>query len=68
MLDQNGIAMVYPSEKGNDLSNQKHIQKIYNENDPNIIEFYENNNKQLIVHNTIDQTGWKIASIYALVV
>lgn len=64
LLDNKGVAIVHPTEKGKDLSKLDYIQKIYRAGESNIIDFTSSKGKQILVYDTVGLTGWKIAAVY----
>jgi methyl-accepting chemotaxis protein len=63
LLDQNGVAIVHPTEKGKDLSDLPFIKKIY-QKENGLVEYTYKNEKRLMYFETIPELGWKIGAVY----
>lgn len=63
LLDASGMALVHPSEQGNDLSEAPYFSKI-NSNESGDIIYLDNKKEYEIFYNTLGETGWKIGMVY----
>ncbi|TCT22637.1 methyl-accepting chemotaxis protein [Melghiribacillus thermohalophilus] len=64
LLDQNGLALVHPSKKGENLSDSSLFKKM-NEGDKETGLITIGENDQLIAYHTIAGTNWKIGAVYS---
>ncbi|WP_050180237.1 methyl-accepting chemotaxis protein [Domibacillus robiginosus] len=60
ILSEQGKALVHPLQKGKDVSKDPLMETILNGEKSGIIE----KGAQLIVYDTVAQTGWKIGAVY----
>ncbi|UCZ52166.1 methyl-accepting chemotaxis protein [Bacillus shivajii] len=65
LFDQNGTAMVHPTESGNDLSELDFIQSMYaSENDEGSFHYTHNGDDRFLAYGTIEHTDWKVGTVY----
>ncbi|WP_179298847.1 methyl-accepting chemotaxis protein [Evansella halocellulosilytica] len=64
LFDENGIAMVHPDERGNDLSELDFIQEMFGLDDSGHFQYTHNNDERILSFGTIEHTGWKVGTVY----
>lgn len=65
VLSTSGSAIVHPTESGEDISNLPYIKKMYgDEAIEGSVEFTLDRDKNLLVFNTEENTGWKVGTVY----
>lgn len=65
LTDSKGIALVHPTEKGNDLSKLEFMQDIYQVgNEQGLKKYSYDGTKRVMGYATIDQTNWKVGTVY----
>ncbi|MBO8155409.1 MAG: methyl-accepting chemotaxis protein [Bacillaceae bacterium] len=64
LLDQNGMALVHPSKKGEDLSESLLFQNL-TESGTNTGLTTNDETNELIAFHTIEGTGWKVGAVYS---
>ena len=64
LLDQSGKALVHPTMRGEDLSDLPFIQKMYQSDDHGGVDYEFENNKRVLVFDTLNTTDWKVGTVY----
>ncbi|WP_209123652.1 methyl-accepting chemotaxis protein [Alkalihalobacillus sp. BA299] len=65
LLDDQGVAIVHPEERGNNLAEQDYISELYNQPDHNgILDYYYKSTNQVLIYDTIQETNWKVGAVY----
>ncbi|MCT8140530.1 methyl-accepting chemotaxis protein [Anaerobacillus sp. CMMVII] len=64
LFDNDGVALVHPTERGNNLMDLDFIQSIYNGKNRGYFEYKYSGNDRILAYGTVDQTGWKVGTVY----
>ncbi|XQY92938.1 methyl-accepting chemotaxis protein [Metabacillus sp. HB246100] len=64
LFDGIGTAMVHPTERGNDLMKLDFIKEMYSKEESGSLDYVYNNEERILFFETIDQTDWKIGTVY----
>ncbi|WP_096439987.1 methyl-accepting chemotaxis protein [Alteribacter populi] len=64
LFDENGVAMVHPTERESDLSELGYIQRMYESDDQGYYDYTHDGDERFLAYSTIDQTGWKVGTVY----
>jgi len=65
MLSANGLAIIHPDQKGEDLSTELFVEKALASNDESgIIPFTKGSDDYLLIFERVPSTGWVIGAIY----
>nr|WP_096203197.1 methyl-accepting chemotaxis protein [Bacillus sp. FJAT-45350] len=64
LLDKQGVALVHPNERGNDLFHLDFIQSMYQSEEQGYFDYIYNDQARVLSYGTIEQTGWKVGTVY----
>ena len=65
MLDQEGVAIVHPSMRGESLVNLPFIEEMYGEEEYDGVVYYSHEGTdRVIIYTTIPEFNWKIGAVY----
>lgn len=65
LTDKNGIALVHPTETGNDLTKYEFMKKVFKgENKQGFFHYSYKGQDKVMGYDTIESTGWKIGASY----
>lgn len=65
VLSTSGTAIVHPTESGENISDVPYISQMYKQDsETGKINFTQNKDKQLLVYQTVENTDWKVGTIY----
>ncbi|MBB5172401.1 methyl-accepting chemotaxis protein [Texcoconibacillus texcoconensis] len=64
LLDHQGMALVHPTERGNNLIEQDFIESIYETEDQGYFGYTYDGDDHFLAYETIDETGWKVGTVY----
>lgn len=65
LLDEQGVAIVHPTQQGENISEASYFAKMYETtNQDEVIYFEEHHKEKALIFTTVPNLGWKIASVY----
>nr|WP_096202494.1 methyl-accepting chemotaxis protein [Bacillus sp. FJAT-45350] len=64
LLDKQGVALVHPTERGNDLFHLDFIQSMYQSEEQGYFDYIYNDQARVLSYGTIEQTDWKVGTVY----
>jgi methyl-accepting chemotaxis protein len=65
IFDQKAVAMVHPTEKGNNLMNLAFIKKMYDSTKQSgRLDYVFKKEERVLFYNTIEETNWKVGTVY----
>ena len=64
LFDDQGTALVHPTERGNNLLELDFIQDMYDGGVRGYFAYNYDGDNRFLAYGTVDQTGWKVGTVY----
>ena len=64
LFDHQGVALVHPTERGNNLLELDFIQDMYSGEERGYFDYSFNGDDRILAYGTVGQTGWKVGTVY----